>query len=95
MHHAGSDWPGEHYIRHHSSLIPENRDLADAKTVAYGDCIALRSKKAAMSLQRGLDQKLGDLDGDATMEGGSIKGSDSAEKRVKALCVQTRGRKFS
>lgn len=42
---AGSEWRAEHCIRSHSYLTPENHDLTDATAFAYGDSIALSSKR--------------------------------------------------
>lgn len=71
--HAGSGWRGEHCIQCHSYLILESHILLDARAFAYRDCIALGSGKAAVSLQRVLDQQWNDSNVDAVMREESNK----------------------
>lgn len=53
--HASGEWSGEHCIRYRSNLMGENCARPDAVASVYEDSLGLRSKKAAKSLERGLD----------------------------------------
>lgn len=53
---AGTEWGGEHFIRHYSYLALDNRDLSGAVAFAFEQSIRLGPKKAAVSLESGLDQ---------------------------------------
>lgn len=56
LQHAASAWRGEHCIWYHSYLIPKSRDLPDAVASVYENGTALGVKKAAVFLERDLDQ---------------------------------------
>lgn len=68
--HAGIEWHEDLCIRCHSYLIPESHEQPDPIALLYEGSTASRSKKAAVFLQRGLGQKMGDSDGDARIPDG-------------------------
>lgn len=69
--HAGRELRGNHCIPNRSYLVLENHDRPDAIGFVYGDSMALGSRKAAMSLQKGPDKQAGDSEENMMMRGGS------------------------
>lgn len=75
--HEGSEWRGQHCNGHHDYPVLESHEPPDAITFAYGEGVALETKKTAVSLKSGLDQQEGDPDGDVLSRDGYKKRSDS------------------
>lgn len=87
MQHAESELRNDRCIRYYSYLTLESRDLPDPAAFAYVVSIALGSKKAAVFLERGLDQQKSDSEGDVVMRGGTKKKSDSKGSKSKLSAV--------
>lgn len=58
--HVRSEWLVGRCIPYSSSLIPEDRDLADAIAFIYKGSIALGAEKHLLSLHKGLDLQVRD-----------------------------------
>lgn len=86
---ADSECRREHCIWYHSYSISENLDLSDATAFAYGDGIALGSKKNTVSLQSGLYQQEGDSDVEAVMGDEFNEGLDMKTVRKRNLFATT------
>lgn len=87
---ADSEWSGDNCVAYHSYFFRDSHDLQNAKAFDYGGSKFLGSRKAALFLEKNLEQQNGESDGESVTRNESYKASRSeiSDSKLSAFMME-------